>query len=385
LQAAAFASGELRMLASGEKGREAVLALPLSRFIVKMVRIPAGEDPVAFATPLLKAASPFPDEPLSVSCEAVREDASGTVAIAAALPESVAEDVAEALDAAKLSVVRVDALALGALRGLWGEIDGAADGDASRRTLFKLRSDEGTELIVMDGAEPSSIRFAAPDADMKRETTLSLLEAEDFGGPKELSSTVERDIDIDAALAGVLERTGEPGSLNAIPEGWAQVLEESRFKAKLVRNLAVAAGIWALVMATLFGVPAAYGFMTDRVKGLCSEHAAQYKAVSDKKEKVKLVRQYSDHARGALEIMKAVSDRLPEGVTLSSWDFSRESGLRLRGDSDGSGPVYAFKDALTEMGGDDKVFKVVSLGSTGAQKDGRQKFDLDCRFEEVEE
>ena len=48
-------------------------------------------------------------------------------------------------------------------------------------------------------------------------------------------------------------------------------------------------------------------------------------------------------------------------------------------------PVYEFKDALVEMGDEDPVFKVVELGSMSSQKDGRQKFDLDCRYEEAEE
>ena len=371
------------MLASGEKSREVVLALPLSRFLVKMLVVPQGEDPVEYATPFVKALSPFPDEPLSVTCETVSETATDRVVIAAALPESAAEDVAAALDEAKLNVVRVDILDVGALRGMWTELS-----EEKKRKMVVLRSEGSTSLAVLDGDIPATMRAISSDADMKRETMLSLLEAEDFNGPAPLADTLEREIDIDAALAGVAERSEEQDTLNAIPESWRQVLEESRFKAKLFRNLAVAGGIWLLAMATLFGVPVAYGFMTDHVKGLSKAHYAQYKAVADKKAKVKVVRQYSDHSRGALEIMKAISDRLPEGITLSSWDFTRDDGVRLRGDSDGSAPVYAFKDALVEMGeedGGEKVFKTVNLGSMSSQKDGRQKFDLECRYEEVEE
>ena len=43
-QVVAFEGGALRSLVSGEAGREAVLALPLNRLIVKMVRVPAGEE-----------------------------------------------------------------------------------------------------------------------------------------------------------------------------------------------------------------------------------------------------------------------------------------------------------------------------------------------------
>ena len=120
VQVVAYEGGALRSLVSGETGREAVLALPLNRLIVKMVRVPAGEDPVEVSRAVLQKASPFPDEPLTVSYETVSEDENGSSVLAAALPEGAADDIGEALDAAKLNVTRVDSLALGQLRGVWG-------------------------------------------------------------------------------------------------------------------------------------------------------------------------------------------------------------------------------------------------------------------------
>ena len=383
VQVVAFVGGALRRLDSGEKGREAVLALPLSRMLVKMVLVPEGTDPVETATPILKSVSPYPDEPIAVSCETVRETPAGRVVLAAALPESAAEDIAAALDEAKLNVVRVDSIALGAIRGLWQEI--GIDGGEERKLLV-LKSPDGAVLVVMDGTAPSSIRAVADGADMKRETMFSLLEAEDFNGPRPLAATIEREIDIDSALAGVAERTDEIGSLNAIPDSWREVLEEARFKTKLFRGLAVAGGLWLLAMGVLFGVPVVYDFRTDRAKDQSRAHAKAYAAVSEKKAKVKLVRQYSDHARGALETMRAVAEVMPAGITLTSWEFSHDDGLRIRGESDDTASVYELKDSLVEIGGeDDPVFKVVEMGQIGSQKGGKHKFDLDCRYEEADE
>ena len=94
VQTAAFEGGALRLLDSGSKAREAVLALPLSRLIVKMVRVPeeGRDDPAAYATPILQAMSPYPDEPLTVSYETVRETERGLVVLAAALPERTGMD-----------------------------------------------------------------------------------------------------------------------------------------------------------------------------------------------------------------------------------------------------------------------------------------------------
>ncbi len=405
IQVAAFEGGSLRVFAPGERGREAVLALPLSRLIVKVVRVPAGEDAVAVATPVLQRMSPFPDEPLTVSCETVREGEDGTIVMAAALPESAADDIAEALDGAKLNVTRVDSLAIGQLRGLWASL-GA--GSVPLRRLVLIRSADCISLIVLDDDQPLVIRAVVDEGDLKREIMLSLLEAEDFGSARDVGEVVyvtagdeaapetglaaparRLAVGADAALVGVAERSEDPAALNALPSSWAEVLSETRFKAKLVKYLSIAGGVWLLAMAILFGVPIAYGFMTDHQKSLSKRHARQYAEVKDMKAKVDLIGKYADHNRGALEIMKAISDRLPEGVTLSSWNFKRDEGVRLSGEADAASQVYEFKNVMAELAGGDegdgeKVFPIVELSGPSASKGGKQRFDLDlsCATEE---
>ena len=396
----------MRLLDSGSKAREAVLALPLSRLIVKMVRVPeeGRDDPAAYATPILQAMSPYPDEPLTVSYETVRETERGLVVLAAALPESATDDIAEALDAAKLNVTRVDALAIGTLRGAWGAL--SVGGDTSARRLILISSVDCISIVVLDGDAPSAIRAVSGESDLRREVMLSLLEAEDFGGARPLKETVVigdvatasietfapvRRIEVgeDAALVGVAERSLDEATLNALPQSWREVLDETRFKAKLTRNLAVFGGIWAIIMLVLFGVPVAYGFLTDYQRDLCKEHARQYRAVATMRDKVKLVQKYSDHARGALEIMKAVSDRLPQGITLTSWTFKRDEGVKVSGEADEADQVYRFKDNMAEAGteddDDEPVFASVILNGPSAGRGGKQKFDLECSYRSEEE
>ena len=191
-----------------------------------------------------------------------------------------------------------------------------------------------------------------------------------------------------SALVGVGERTDDPQALNALPASWREMLDETRFKAKLYKCLAVAGGIWALIMLVLFGVPVVYGFLTDHQKTLSKQHARQYNAVKEMKAKVDLVRKYSDHARGALEIMKALSDRLPEGVTLANWDYRRDDGVRVKGDADTAEATYAFKDAMDAMSaGDDDdaepIFGEVLLSGPNASKN-KYVFNLDCQYQKEE-
>ena len=410
IQVVAFEGGELRPLGPEIVPGEAVLALPLSRLVVKMVRVPEEADAVETASGILSAISPFPDEPLTVSCETVRETEKGRVVLAAALPEGAADDIADALDAAKINVTRVDILSLGELRGLWSQL---SDGRVGVRRLVLLKSVDCLSLFVLDDDQPSAVRAITSEGDLRREVMLSLLEAEDFGGAKPLAEiVVTGDVDVAGlesfapvrrieagedrvalALKGVEERSGETSSLDALPESWREVLEETRFKAKLKKFLAIAGGIWAFVMLVLFGVPVVFGLLTDRQKGLCREHSRQYKSVLAMKEKVDLVRKYSDHARSALETMKMVSDLLPlpEGsdsscIELNSWNFRREDGeraggVKFSGEADSTALVYQFKDALVDCG----LFAQVDLQGPSAGKGGRQRFDIDCRFEGEEE
>ena len=394
----------MRLLSPGGKGRETVLALPLDMMLAAVVRVPAGEDPVAVATPVLQAANPFPDEPLTIGCETVREAQEGSVAIAAALPESAfaVEGVGAALDANKLSVTRGDILALGQLRVSWDAIGVGAE-DVRKAVL--VSSPDCVSIFVLDGDMPVSIKAAAPGSDIKREVVLALLEAEGFNGAKPLSEIVvlEREteeafdslsdfepvrrvtVGADSALAGIAERSTEAQSLNALPASWADMLAETRFKKKLVKYLSVAVGIWALAMGVLFGVPVVYGFMTDSQKAETKRRHAKYVEVKAMEDKVNLVRKYSDHEHGALELLKAVSDRLPADVTLTEWDYKREKGISIGGDAGSTSDVYALKYEMEAMAfGEDedavKVFGAVKMGPTRSVKDGRTRFSIDMEF-----
>lgn len=376
----AYDGGEFRFYGGDESDHEVVLALPLSRLLVRMVRVPPGTDPVEYATPVLQKLTPFPDEPLTVSCETARETPDGTVVIAAALPESAADDVAEKLDAAKLNVTRIDALVLGELRRVWQRL-GVQDGT---RRLVKIKSADGIALVVLDGDQPSSIRSVADDSEMRRETTLSLLEAEDFGGTMPLADTVEIEAS-DDALVGVAERSADPETLNALPASWAEVLAETRFKAKLVRRVAVAGTVWALIMAVLIGVPFGYGYLTDRQRAMSKAHSRRYQEVKTLQDKVELVRRFSDNSRGALEVMRAVSERVPEDVTLKDWSYDHEKGLRFSARSTEDQQAYDFKDAMEALAFEDgtRVFESVKLEGLSMSK-GEWRFGLDLQFKAEE-
>jgi len=400
VQIAVIKDGQLATFPPDAKGREVVLALPFRRFVARVLAIPseAMDDPVAFAAPAVKEMSPFPDENPTVSVETLAEAEDKSYVLAAALPEGAADDIAEMLDGAKKNVTRVDALVFGTLRMVWSEISSPG------RRIVLVGEDGDTVASVFDGQTLISIRALSPGSNMRREIMLCLLEAEEIHGPAGISEVVAvGDVAVEGVemfapvrrvaapseedvVGAMADRAGEKGSLDALPESWRDVLVETRFKKKLHRYLAVAGVVWALAMGVLFGVPVVYGFMTDHVKGLSKEHSRRYKEVSEMRDKVRLVRKYSDHSKGLLEIMKAVSDRLPEGVELTSWNFRREDGAKFSGEADEAAAVYKFKEKLSDIaftgdGGDeDRLFAEVTLTGPSVGKGGKQRFDMECKF-----
>ena len=167
---------------------------------------------------------------------------------------------------------------------------------------------------------------------------------------------------------------------------WAELRLEARFTKKLIVFLAAAAAGWLLLMGVLFGVPFVYGQMTERQKTLSKRHATAYREVKEMRDKVKLVQQYSDHARGSLEMLKAVSDRMPEGITLTSFTYKRGERLSIVGEAQQPTDVYEFKNALTEAATEDegKLFTDVTL--TGpSQSRGVHKFTIEGSFLSEEE
>ena len=335
---------------------EFTLALPLSKLLLKCVRMPveARADLLGAAALELDGISPFPDEVLSPAAEVVAETDTDMQVLVSALPAAAAAEIGAALAAAHVHVTRTDATALGWLRSLWPRLSEVE----ARRRLVLLDLGSGWELAVLDDGAPVQLRgigLVDSAAELGREVTLSLLACEAGGvdvgdvavcchaAPGEdvlarLSAfgpvrTVLVD-DPSAGVEGCARREAEGCSFDVTPADWSEARTESRFRRKLKAFLAVAIGLWALVMGVLFGYEVVYNMMRDHQKGLRrGEHAKAYKEVLDMTNRVALIDRYEDRSTCALEMLKLVSDSLPddEGMVFDSFRFRRGESVFVRG------------------------------------------------------
>ena len=336
---------------------EFTLSLPLSKLLLKCVRMPveAREDLLGAAALELDGISPFPDEVLAPAAEVVAETDSAMQVIVSALPAAAAAEVGAALAAAHVHVTHTDATALGWLRSLWPRL---SEVEAHRR-LVLLDLGNGWELAVLDDGAPVQLRGigrVGSAAELGREVTLSLLACEaggaevgdvvvcGFEAPGEdvlarLSAfgpvrTVLVD-DPKAGVEGCARREAEGGTFDVTPADWSEARTESRFRRKLKVFLCSAIGLWVVVMGVLFGYEIVYKMMRDHQRDLGKgAHAKAYKEVVAMTNCVALLERYEDRSKCALEVLRVVTECMPpddEGMVLESFQFKRDDGVTVSG------------------------------------------------------
>lgn len=393
--------------------REFALSVPLSLLLVQVVRLPAEarDDLLGAAQLALDGISPFPDEALTPGVEIVTETDSEIVAVVAALPSAAAQEIGDALVAAKVHVTRTDASALGWLRGLWPSICEKA-GAARRLVLLDL--DGGWDLLVLDGDAPSFIRgigAVGSPAELGREITLSLVQCGgDAVDDVVVLSRTEEPADVRARLAsfgdvrcvlvddefagveGSVRRAAEGQALDVTPEAWREARAESRFRRSMFIWLGAALGVWLLLMGVLFGYDVVYGFCTSRQKALQAEkgHKTALRNVTDMKDRVTLIERYADHAHGALEVLKVVSDCLPivEDMSFRQFQYRRGESVRVNGTAGQREDIRTFTENLEAAAFEDSeeaLFPKVQQSGGESQTKKGIRFSIECFFKTEEE
>ena len=359
------------------KTREFILSVPLSRLLVKVIRVPVDErdDMVDVAQDALQKISPFPDEPLVTGVETVAETDKEIVAVAAALPESAAEDISAALAAAKVRVTKTDVTALGRLRAFWPQIC-AKEGAARRLVLMNL--DDGWDVLVLDDGAPVFLRGLGREArtpdELVRDVTLSLLQGEAFGGVRAIEDVVvfsDSPVDAEAlgklavfgpvrtaetaqdeyeSAEGVAQRAAEGSDCDVTPAAWTAALREARFKKKLTVGISAAMAVWLAVMGVFFGVPFVYGQLTARQAAQSKRHQPAYKDAKSIQTKLDMVKGYSDREHGALMLLKRITDAMPEGddIRLREFRYTRDDEVALQVIAD-SQNALDYQKALHEL------------------------------------
>ncbi|MDD5707666.1 MAG: hypothetical protein PHR35_17235, partial [Kiritimatiellae bacterium] len=326
---------------------------------------------------------------------------------AAAVPKPTLDALAQRLAAAGLRLSRLDAALLCWWRQLANQQPSAL---AEGRCAVLFEQGGEWDLLVSEGGEPLLARgLGVPfePQDLAREITLSLVHAELEATTAPLRSLLvvsEQPPDkewlsaMEAATAlkpvhvpreclgppglGVALRADEAGRLDLIPAAWRTQESALRIRRRFIAGLGVAALLWVVLAAVLMLAPWSMQQWTARLKARMAAREPAYRAASDVRLRVRLIRTYMDRSRSLLEVLRGVCAEMPQGIDLSSVNYTREEGVKLVGDAADPALVYAFKDAIDASG----VFRGSQLsGPTLNVARRRHTFEIDARFAGGEE
>ncbi|HMP77740.1 MAG TPA: pilus assembly protein PilM [Kiritimatiellia bacterium] len=393
------------------KGRVAI-AMPSDQVLMRVVRLPTTDvaEIAEMASLQVDKFSPFPVEQMAVGHEVLAQHEGSAQALIAATRSEHVEELGDTLRAAGIQPREVDVAVLG-----WWRVLKQSDRIPERgRHLLLVVEDRGIELLVIQDGAPVMIRSlgalatddpAAAAAELADEVnyTLTTLEAE-WGRqvpgslevwhrratpPGFLDSLRER---CDAALVprilddlpplseGLARRALErgPHMLDLAPAEWKATLASK----KLQHNLVMAGGIFILLwLLAVGGLVAGLSVQKKQLAAARAELLAlrdPARSVEQLKEQVRSLERYLDPTFSALECLREISVRLPDGVDITALSYKKYGQVALRGEADASDPIYDFFQALEQT----ELFPAVKPeGVTQQQRGNRPKSQFKLTIE----
>lgn len=396
------------------------LALPSDILVSKVLTLPEADDEAmdSMVRLQMEKIAPVSGDDLEVAYEKLGV-ADGRVRLfAVAMEMSRITEFGDALDKAGIAIYRIDSSLMCSWRS-YCDANGAPEGCGA----YVFVSPSGRyDLLVADGEGPvfaRSLGKPGSAAELAREYMLSMLSLTgDVNAQSPASLTVVEPVDFTAALErdavsaaladvagfepqwayedarfsaarGAVVRGGEEGLLDIIPGVWRDDARKSEARKRFIGGISVALLAWALASVALFMLPRMIKARTTSIEKQINAVSGEYRMVADTRTKVRLIRSYEDRTYSPVEMLLAVCDKLPEGVTLTSLNYDKGGelsgrtrtvgGVKVVGESENSPAVLKFKDDVDGLG----LFSPGKL--TGPTMDGkrqRYKFELDSRFGE---
>jgi len=374
---------ELRPMANEWRG-EASLALPADQLLLRVVDLPTidPDELLSMVELQIETFSPFPVDTLTVSFEVLAETESSSRVLIVAVKNDVVDALGEAFHEVGVTVRWVDVDVL----GWWHWLTQKEKVSKYGREALLMNLQDGLVLIVAQNGVPLTVRAIPGLEDMNTEEfsetvaeevdfTLTSLETE-WGGVDHTQISLWSEGDPPIGLAeslGVALSTSvasgnlndlpllshaladraterDPGTVDLAPPEW-----EAGDLARLTkRNLLVASGgVVGVCLCVLLGVSVMAGVRKaglEKVKlrrQQIIEPAQELRLVRDK---VNDLRRYIDDDSSSLEVLRAVSLSLPEGVDISQFYFSRTGNTAIRCEAAQKQSIFKFSEKLGETG-----------------------------------
>jgi hypothetical protein len=408
--AAPEAAAALKAKCGAARGR-LTLAMPTDQVLMRVVQLPST-DPAelkSMADLQVDKFSPFPVEHMAIGLEVLSsKDNVSRVLIAAAQLEHV-EKLGAAFTRAGLSPRSVDVEVM----GWWWLLKNNGLVPESGRQALLVIDEHCAELIVAQDGVPlllrslgasagaSPVEAAAETAD-ELNYTLTTIESEWGALPTGPLQIWHADAVPQEYLAHLREQCGQPaeahslaalptlseglarraaargpGMLDLAPAHWGAEMHARKTRRGAIVAAAVVLGIWLLGMLAFLLAWQIRQSALGKVRAEAARLSGPAKEVRQIQDQIRALEKYGDRTFSGLECLRDVSERLSEGVDLTSFSYKKYRDVSLRGEADTSDPIYDFFKKLEES----TLFtNVAPEGVTDEVRGGRRRaqFRVTC-------
>ncbi len=369
------------------QGMRLVLGMPASNALMRVIDLPTQEpDELREMSALqIEKVSPFASDQTAVAHEVLATtSAESSRVLTAGFNLTRIEQWGGIFREAGLNPERIDLN----LCARWNSMPKPStdhDADDPRRIVHLLVRPDGCDAIVTDDGIPILFRELVRRDSMSEseyreetaaQTAYSLATCEIEYGPStncairitqendrplpELETALQQTGVSDLAIQSVNEfpdlceslarraTSGRRKTLNLAPAGWRLAEMDRKRRQRIILTLGAAAAIWVMTIGALYGSLHVGRQRLHQMEQRYATMEPDYQATTNTRQRVRNLTQYTDQTRSALESLRDISARQPEGINLSSFDYRKGSLIRIAGEAENAALIYDFRNALDD-------------------------------------
>lgn len=403
--------GKVPAIPDANAAKTAVLALPSSKMVMRVLEFPVTDaDELTAMTELqVDKFAPFPLDQMVVSHEVLAQQEGRSIVLAAAARVAVVSEAGRRMVATHgVRIGRVDALLL----GRWQTLKKAGQIEDHGRETLVLLDDSGVDVLTHEagvpvglsglGDVPALIDTASADDLAQEIAHLQMgIEADRGHIPQSLitvwsdnrdvsalvralQSRVRGDVrersleNLPSAISGVAERAANPGDglLDLTPPAWRETDQAQRFRRRMMLAVGLLLGVWLLLGAGGWGLLAWQRARVAQLQAADLRWLEPANAVRRLRTQAQLIQRYMDRRTSALECLREISLLQPPGVDLASFTYRKGDGLELVGEADSGALVIQYNERLNASA----LFETVKAGPRTLTNRQRHRFSFEITF-----
>ena len=162
--------------------------------------------------------------------------------------------------------------------------------------------------------------------------------------------------------------------MDLAPIAWLQTETALRTKRRVILFSVIAASLWLTGMLAMLG---GLQIQKNSIASLTTE-LTELKAPAEKvkaiRERTQSLTKYMDRSFSGLECLREISDRLPPGITLKSFNYHKNKNLDISGEAEEYALIADLKKDIERS----KLFVSSELSRTSRTKEGKEIFKIVC-------